>query len=178
MRCGWEHDVLGALWAGAKEFKFMIEILVSSVLADLIFQFVDRAGGIDGSNCAALGADQIIAVLAGKNEGKVGGAFVQSEATNNAGVGQAMEEPVDGGLVTLGGKRTRLLQSSQGHGTVGLEQGAEENLKGLGAAKATGPAAFDEFSQIRSHVVTLTALRRERQDFSLFPVLIAGTRES
>ena len=156
----------------------MVEIPVSGVLPDLIFQFVDRAGGIDGSNCAALGADQVIAVLAGKNEGKVGGAFVQSEATDDAGVGQAMEEPVDGSLVTLGRKRARFLQSRQGHRTVCLEQGTEENLKGLGTAKAAGPAAIDEFSQICAHVVTLTPLRRERQDFPLFPVLIAGTRES
>ena len=117
-------------------------------------------------------------MLAGKNEGKVGGAFVQSEATDDAGVGQAMEEPVDGGLVTLGRKRARFLQSRQGHRTVCLEQGTEENLKGLGTAKAAGPAAIDEFSQICAHVVTLTPLRGERQDFPLFPVLIAGTRES
>jgi len=105
IRFGWEHDGLGALWAGAKEFKFMVEIPVSGVLPDLLFQFVHRAGGIDGGDGAALGADQVVAVLAGKNEGKVGGTLVQPEATDDASVGQAMEEPVDGGLVTLGGKR-------------------------------------------------------------------------
>jgi len=83
----------------------MVEIPVSGILPDLIFEFVDRAGGIDGSNCAAFNTDQVISVLAGKNKGKVGGAFVQSEATDNTGVGQAMEESVDGGFVTLGGER-------------------------------------------------------------------------
>ena len=109
IRVGWGHDGmqggLCALWTGAKELEFVVEVPVSGTLPDLIFQFVHRAGGIDGGDGAALGADQVIAVLAGKNEGKVGSAFVQPEATDNAGVGQAMEEPVDGGLVTLGGER-------------------------------------------------------------------------
>ena len=99
------HCELCTLWAGAKEFKFVVEVLVSGALPDLFFQFVHGAGSVDGGDGAAPGTDQVVAVLAGKNESEVGGAFVEPEATDNTRIGKAMEESVDGSLVALGGER-------------------------------------------------------------------------
>lgn len=51
--------------AGAEEFEFVVEVLVAGLVADLFFEFVDGAGGLDGLDAAAAGADQVVLVAAG-----------------------------------------------------------------------------------------------------------------
>ena len=62
---------------------------------------MDGAGGVDGIDAAAVGADEVIPVDAGKEKGEVGGAFVEAEATDHAFFAEALKEAKDGGFVAL-----------------------------------------------------------------------------
>ena len=52
--------------AGAEELEFMVEVTVAGGELNFFFKLVHGAGGLDGLDGSALGADQVIAVLAGK----------------------------------------------------------------------------------------------------------------
>ena len=62
---------------------------------------MDGARGIDRINAAAVGADEVIPVDAGKEKGEVGSAFVEAEATGHAFFAEALKEAKDGGFVAL-----------------------------------------------------------------------------
>ena len=79
-RKGVDLASLRAGWAGAKELQFMVEIAVASGELDLFFKLVNRAGSLDGLDGSAVGADQVVAVFSGDDQGKVGSTLVQSKA--------------------------------------------------------------------------------------------------
>ena len=79
----------------------MIEIPEAGFLADFILQMMDGAGGLDGLDAAATGADQVVAVAAGDEQGEIGGAFVEAEPSNDSVFRQALEQAEDGGFVAL-----------------------------------------------------------------------------
>ena len=83
----------------------MIEALEAGGGPDFFLQFVDRAGGVDGGDGPALGADEVVAMIAGDDECKVGGPFVESESPDDAFVGEAEQEAAEGGFVAEGGRR-------------------------------------------------------------------------
>lgn len=95
------HCSSGASWAGTEELKFVVEVFVAGFFADFFFEIVNRAGGLDGFDAPAFGADQIVAVLAGEQKREICGALVKSQAADEAVVGKALEQPEDGGLVAL-----------------------------------------------------------------------------
>ncbi|MFT6178547.1 MAG: hypothetical protein ACI9NQ_001638 [Paracoccaceae bacterium] len=82
----------------------MVEVDEAGFLADFFFEFMDGAGGVDGFDAAAVGADEVVTVDAGDEEGEVGGAFVEAEAADHPFVAEALKKSEDGGLVTLVGK--------------------------------------------------------------------------
>ena len=43
----------------------MVKVNEAGFLADFFFEFVDGAGGVNGFDGAAVGADEVVAVLAG-----------------------------------------------------------------------------------------------------------------
>jgi hypothetical protein len=98
----------------------MVEVYEAGFLADFFFEFVDRTGGIDGFDGAAVGADEVVAMLAGEEEGEVGGALVQAEAADHSFIAEALEEAEDGGLVTLLGEVSAGGEVGQSHGPVVL----------------------------------------------------------
>ena len=162
------HDALPiSLRAGAKEFKFVVEVLVAGLGANFVFQIMDRAGGFNGIDGSAAGTDQVVTMLVREDEGKIGSTFMQTETTNNAGVVQAVEQAVDGGFVALGGEGAGFLKPGEGHRAVGLEQGAQENLQGLGTSKSTGPAAVNKLSEIGAHGRQLNPIELGTAVFSL-----------
>lgn len=57
--------MLGAGGAGAEEFELVVEVLVAGFLADFVFELVDGAGGFDGIDFPAAGADEVVAVFSG-----------------------------------------------------------------------------------------------------------------
>lgn len=114
----------------------MVEILVACLLADLVFQIVDGAGGFYGFDFSAAGADEIVAVLSGLEECEVGGALVEAEAADDAVFREALEEAVDGGFVALVGKALRGGELGEGHGAVCLDEGGEKLFEGFCAAQA------------------------------------------
>lgn len=154
----------------------MVEILEAGLVPDFLFEFVDGTGSVHGRYGATLGADEVILMLVGKDEGEVGSALVETETTDDSGVGKAVEEPIDGCLVALGGEALGLLKLGEGHRAGGLQQSVEEDFQRLGAAQAAGPAAINEFVHCSAHGVSLTRLWGERQDFPLFPFPIMPRR--
>ena len=93
-----------AFRAGAEEFELVIEVAVASGELDLLFQLVHGAGSLDGLDGSALGANQVIAVLSGKQQGEVGCALMQTEAAQNTFVGKALKQAEYRGFITLVGK--------------------------------------------------------------------------
>ena len=73
---------LSAFRADPEKFQFMVEILESGFFADFIFQLVNWAGGLNRLDAAAGGADKIIAVAAGKQQGEICGSLVKAEAAD------------------------------------------------------------------------------------------------
>ena len=69
----------------------MIQALVAGFFANFVFEFMNGAGGLDGFDFSAAGADQVIAVFSGLEQGEIGGAFVESEAADDAVFGEALE---------------------------------------------------------------------------------------
>ena len=67
---------------------------------------MDGTGSIDGFDSAAVGADQIIAVLARKEKREVSGTFMKAKAADHAFAGKSLEKSKDGCFVTLFGKMT------------------------------------------------------------------------
>ena len=67
---------------------------------------MDGTGSIDGFDRAAVGADQIIAVLARKEKSEVSGTFMKAKAADHALAGKSLEKSKDGCFVTLFGKMT------------------------------------------------------------------------
>ncbi len=92
-------EISSAVGAGSEEFEFVVEVLVAGFLADFVFEVVDGAGCFDGFDFSAAGADEVVAVCSGLDEGEVGGAFVEAEAADDAVGVEALEEAVDGGFV-------------------------------------------------------------------------------
>lgn len=88
-------------WAGSEEFEFVIEVAIACFIADLLFQFVDRARGLDSIDSAATGADEIIAVGSRDEQGEIGGPFMEAEAPDQAMASQALQQPEDGCFVAL-----------------------------------------------------------------------------
>ena len=82
----------------------MIEILESGFFANFVLELMDRAGGFDGLDAAAAGADQVVAVLSGHEQREIGGSLVQAQAADHAVLGEALEESENGGLVALVGE--------------------------------------------------------------------------
>jgi len=55
-----------ALRTSAEEFELVVEVFITCRELDFFFQFMYRAGGVDGLDGAAIGADEVVAVLSGK----------------------------------------------------------------------------------------------------------------
>ena len=70
---------LSAFRACAEKFKLVVEVFVTCGELDFLFQVVYRAGGVDGFDGATFCADQVVAVLARKKKGEIGGTFVESD---------------------------------------------------------------------------------------------------
>ena len=96
----------------------MVEVLVSGGEFDFFFKLMHGTGGVDRLDGATTGADEVIAVLAGEEEGEVGGALVEAEATQDAFISQTLEEAEDGGFVTLVREPWRVSKLGECHGAV------------------------------------------------------------
>lgn len=65
---------------------------------------MDGTGSIDGFDRTAVGADQIIAVLARKEKGEVSGTFMKAKAADHAFAAESLEKTKNCCLVALFGK--------------------------------------------------------------------------
>ena len=82
----------------------MVEIPIAGFFADLGFELVDGAGGLDRLDVAAAGANQIVAVISRNEQGEIRGALMQAEAADHAVLGEPLEQAEYGGLVALVGE--------------------------------------------------------------------------
>lgn len=121
----------------------MVEALVAGFFTDFVFEFVNGAGGLDRFDFSAAGADEVVAVLSGLEQGEVGGAFVETEAADDAVLGEALEQTVDGGFVAEAGQALGAAELSQGHGPWIFDQCGEQFFQSFGATKTEGAAAGD-----------------------------------
>lgn len=78
----------------------MVEVFVAGFFSNVFFQLVDGAGGLDGLDAPAFGADEVVAMDSGEKEDEVGGSLVEAESTNHAFFGEALQEPKDGRVIT------------------------------------------------------------------------------
>ena len=154
----------------------MIEVQVTRLSANFIFEIMNRTGCIDGCDRSAFGADQIIAMPLGQNESKVGCSLVQAQSSDDTYISESIKEPVNRRLVTLGRKRSGFFKVREGDGAVGLEQGIQENFKGLCSPESSGSATVNKVCQILVHRAILTPFFSDRQDFPLFPSQSRPTR--
>ena len=90
-RKGVDLASLCAGWAGAKELQFMVEIAVASGELDLFFKLVNGAGSLDRLDGSTVGADQVVAVFSGDNQGEIGGTLMQSKAAQDALVRETLQ---------------------------------------------------------------------------------------
>ncbi len=111
----------------------MVEIDEAGFLADFFFEFMDRAGGVDRFDTSAVSADEVVAMLAGNEEGEVGGAFVEAKAADHAFVAEALEEAKDGGFITLLGEVAAGGEVGKSHGPVVVGEAGEDGFECLGA---------------------------------------------
>ena len=117
-----------ALRADAEEFQFVVKIAKAGFFADFVFQLVDGAGSFDGLDAAAAGADEVVAVAAGDEQGEVGGAFMQAEAADDAMLGEALQEAENGGFVALVGESLRGGELGESHWASAFEKRVEQFL--------------------------------------------------
>jgi len=69
----------------------MVEFGEAGFLANLVLELVDGAGGIDGLDAPAVGADEVVPMLARDQEGEVGGSFVQAKPADHSLVTETLE---------------------------------------------------------------------------------------
>ena len=122
----------------------MVEILESRFLADFFFELMNRAGRVDGLDAAALGANQVVAVGPGDEEGEVGSALVKAEAAHDSFIAETLKEPEYGGLVTLLGEMTAAAQIGESHRAIVIGEAGENSFQGLGTSKAGGSGALEK----------------------------------
>jgi hypothetical protein len=134
----------GARGAASEKFEFVVEVDKSGFLADLLFQLVDGAGGVDRFDAAAVGADEVVAVDAGDEEGEISGPFMKAEAADHAFVAETLEKAEDGGFVALLGEVTAGRELGESHGPVVVGEAGEDGFESLGAAKAGALGFFEE----------------------------------
>ncbi len=96
----------------------MVEVNEACFLANFFFKLVDGAGGINRLYTAAVGADEVITVLPGDQEGEVGGPFMEAEAPDHAFITEALEKPENGGFVTLFREVPTRAKLGQSHGAI------------------------------------------------------------
>ncbi|MFT6595712.1 MAG: hypothetical protein ACJAT3_001689 [Akkermansiaceae bacterium] len=145
-----DHSLSGAFRAAAEEFEFVVEVDEAGFLANFFFEFMDRAGGIDGFDAVAVGADEVVAVLPRNQEGKIGGAFVETEAADHSFVAEALEEAEDGGFVTLMGEVAAGGEFGESHGPIVVGEAGEDGFERLGATES-GRAGFLEEIVVERH---------------------------
>lgn len=74
----WAEDTSSALGAEAVELEFVVKLAEACGRFDLFLQRFDRAGDVQALNAAALGANQVVIVMSGVDQGVVGTAVVQA----------------------------------------------------------------------------------------------------
>ena len=130
----------------------MVEVNKAGFLADFLFKFMDGAGGVDGLDGAAIGADEVVAMLPGEEESEVGGALVKTEAADHSFFAETLNEAEDGGFVTLLGEVSAGGQIGQGHGPVVVGKTGEDGFEGFCFSQAGGSGFCDEVFVERAHV--------------------------
>jgi len=123
----------------------VVKIFEAGFFADLVLEFVDRAGGLDGFDQSALGADQVILVAAGHEQGEVGSPFVKTQAPHDPFFGEPLEQAEDGSLVALLGESLGTREFTERHGSLGLKQRGNELFECFGAPHTEFSAAVDGF---------------------------------
>lgn len=122
----------------------MVEVGKSGFFSDFFFQFMNGAGSIDGFDRATVGADEIVAVLVGKEKCKVSGALMKAKAADHAFAAESLEKSKDGCFITLLGKVTTGSELGQRHGPVVLGEAGEDSFESLGAAEPGILGCFEE----------------------------------
>ena len=85
----------------AEELEFVVEIGVAGLFSDFVFELMNRTGRVDGIDTAAVGANEVVTVNAGKEKSEVCGAFVETETTDHTFFAKTLQEAEDRGLVAL-----------------------------------------------------------------------------
>lgn len=130
--------LLDALGAAPEELQFVIEIHKTGIPADFFFELVDGAGGFDGFDAAAVGTNEVVAMLSRDKESEIGSPFVEPKTAHHALFGEALEKPEDGGFVALLREVPAGGQLCQGHGTIVIRQTGQDGFESLGATQAAG----------------------------------------
>jgi len=110
----------------------VVEIDESGFLTNFLFQFVDRAGGLDGLDASAFGADEVIAMHSRNEKGEVGRAFMEAETSNHPFVAETLQEAENGGFVADRREVLILCKLRKRHGPVVLVKATKQGLEGLG----------------------------------------------
>jgi len=90
------------LGAAAKKLELMVKIDESGFLTDFLLQFVDRAGGLNGLDASAFGANEVVAMHSWDEKGEVSRPFMESKAANHALVAETLKKAKNGGFVADG----------------------------------------------------------------------------
>jgi hypothetical protein len=62
---------LGAGRADAEKLEFVVEVFVARFFADFFFQMMHRAGGFDRLDTTTFGANQVILMATGQQQGEI-----------------------------------------------------------------------------------------------------------
>ena len=129
----------------------MVEIAVTGGKLNLFLELVHRAGSFDGFNGSAIRADQVITMLAGEQQGELGGTLMEPKPAQDALVSEALEQAKNGSLVTLLDEVGRFTKFGEGHRPIALQQGSEQFLQCGGAAQAFAAAACNDGVEFAGH---------------------------
>ena len=124
---------MGAGWTTSEEFELMVEFGEAGFLANLVLELVDGAGGIDGLDAPAVGADEVVPMLARDQEGEVGGSFVQAKPADHSLVTETLEKAEDGRFITLLREVAARAELGEGHWPIMSCEAGKYGLERLGS---------------------------------------------
>lgn len=149
-----------ALRATTEKFEFVIEVHKSRFLSDFIFQLMGRTGGLNGLDASALGANQIVPVDAGEQEGEVSSSFVKSESANHSFFGESLKKAENRGLVTFLGKVAALGEFVESHRAVALPEAGQNGFETFRAPQAGRACRGNELFERRNVGVSRMSVGR------------------
>jgi len=136
------------------ELEFVLKIPVATVVGDLFFEMLDRAGDIENLDRATVPTDEIVLMTA-LAQTVVRGSTMKPDSTYNPVLLQPRDQPVDRSGIAIGGEMRVLRNLLKSHGLLGSQKNRETRFQCLGfsqSCRGTSCEQFFDFEHRCSHI--------------------------